>query len=164
MAIRTFASRRNSLRLAGFEYSDRRWYFITVCTAGRQPLFGAITPHRVELSAAGHIVEDEWRRSADLRLDVNLDVFIVMPDHFHGLIGLYDSFRAERRSSLPRLIGAFKGAVTRRIRSRDPGNFTEIWQRSYHDAVIRSARHFENVRRYIIANPAVAWRARRLPG
>jgi REP element-mobilizing transposase RayT len=164
MLIRTFAPRnRKSPRLAGFEYSSRRWYFVTACTLHRQPLFGDLAQGGVNLTDVGEIVWQEWRRTADLRDDVNLDAFVIMPDHLHGLIGLYNARPMRQESCLSRLVGQFKGAVTRRARQLGPFHPTEVWQRSFHDSIVRNPRHFERVRAYIDANPVVAWQARRLP-
>lgn len=125
----------------------------------RQPCFGMIAPDGVCLSGPGRIVEEEWYRSASLRADVLLDAFVVMPDHVHGLVGLLDGPSAGRSSSVPGLVGTFKAAVTRRVHRLYPGQYDELWQRSFHDSIIRSPRHLERVRAYIRANPRKAWEA-----
>lgn len=165
MPIRIVSRReRKSPRLAGFDYSSRCWYFVTIIARRRQKLFGALGQRGVILSDIGRIVAEEWKRSAVVRSDVDLDEFVVMPDHFHALVGLRCMRRSESVSSLTRVIGAFKGAVTRRLRKLDPGYPHEVWQRSFHDSIIRGPRHFECVRHYISANPVVAWMATRWPG
>jgi len=133
---------------------------VTACTVDRRPIFGALAADGVARSVAGEIVEEEWRASASLRADILLDAFVVMPDHVHGLLGLRDAPAADRRSSLPGLMSTFKAAVTRRLHREFPGQVGRIWQRSYHDSIIRSARHLERVRAYIQANPRKAWEAR----
>ncbi len=156
--IRTYLLRnRKSPRLEAFDYAERRWYFVTVCTAHRQPLLGALRPHGVMLSDIGVIVEEEWRRTAELRDDVVLDEFVVMPDHFHALIALGYLYDVRSQSSLPRLIGQFKGAVTRRVRQLSPFHPAVIWQRSFHDSIVRNDKHFRRVKAYIAANPMTAW-------
>jgi len=82
---------RTSPRLKGFDYSSRHWYFVTINAKGHQPLFGTLAQDGVNLSEAGLIVNAEWCRTAELRSDVALDAFIIMPDHFHGLVGLHDN-------------------------------------------------------------------------
>jgi REP element-mobilizing transposase RayT len=150
---------RQCPRLHGFDYASRRWYFVTVCTLGGHPLLGGIQADGVRLTESGEIVEEEWRRSASLRADLLLDAFVVMPDHVHGLVGLRDAPPAGRRSSLPGLMSTFKAAVTRRLHRQSPGQYGGIWQRSYHDSIIRSSRQLERVRAYIQANPRKAWEA-----
>lgn len=160
MPARILAPReRQCPRLHGFDYSSRRWYFVTVCTLGRHPLLGRIQADGVLLSEAREIVGAEWSLSASLRADLLLDAFVVMPDHVQGLLGLRDAPPAGRRSSLPGLMSTFKAAVTRRLHRQFPGQSGGIWQRSHHVSIIRSARHLERVRAYIQANPRKAWEA-----
>jgi REP element-mobilizing transposase RayT len=165
MAIRDFAiCPRQSWRLDGFDYSDRRWYFVTSPTLRRQPLFGALAVDGVHLSDAGRIVDEEWQRTAVLRKDVMLDAFVIMPDHFHALLGLNAIWHEHQNTSLTALMNGFKAAVTSRIRRLADPPAWGIWQRSFHDSIIGSNAHFQAVRRYIAANPATAWYATRLPG
>lgn len=160
MASPTSALReRKSPRLGGFDYSSRRWYFVTACALDRAPYFGALGPRGIRLSRAGEVVEEEWHHSASLRTDVVLDAFVVMPDHVHGLVGLINNSPGVARSSLTGLLGTFKAAVTRRVHRLYPGKYGGLWQRSFHDSIIRSHRHLENVRAYIHANPRKAWDA-----
>ena len=155
--IRVFASKnRQSPRLDGFDYTQRRWYFVTICTAHRQPFFGVLRPDGVGLSDMGVIAAEEWRRNAAVRDDIALDEFVVMPDHFHALIGLSYTRDVRRRSSLSQIVGQFKGAVTRRVRQLSPFHPAVIWQRSFHDSIIRNDAHFRRVKAYIMGNPAVA--------
>lgn len=133
--IRVFSPRnRRSPRLDGFDYTQRRWYFITICTAHRQPFFGELCPDGVALSDIGVIVEEEWLRTAEVRDDIILDEFVVMPDHFHALVG--PSYLLDARGQ----------SVT--------------WQRSFHDSIMRNDRHFRRVRAYIKANSQRDPRAR----
>jgi REP element-mobilizing transposase RayT len=156
--IRTFAPRdRKSPRLEGFDYTQRRWYFITICTAHRQPFLGELCPDGVALSDIGVIVEEEWFRTAQVRDDIVLDEFVVMPDHFHALIGLSYLFDVRGQSSLSKLVGQFKGSVTRRVRQLSVFHPAVIWQRSFHDSIMRNDRQFRHVRAYIKANPSAAW-------
>lgn len=165
MPIRTLTRRgRTSPRLRGFDYSTRQWYFVTINAKGRQPFFGTLTSDGVTLSEIGVIVAAEWRRTAELRRDVSLDSFVVMPDHFHALVGLNDNDWRHCVTSLTAMMNGFKAAVTSRVRRLSSPPAYEVWHRSFHDSIIRGQRHFERVRRYIEANPSVAWRALRLPG
>lgn len=156
--IRTFLPRnRKSPRLEGFDYTQRRWYFVTICTAHRQPFFGKLDPGGVRLTDIGVIVEQEWQRTEELRDDIVLDEFVVMPDHFHALIALGYLYDVRGQSSLSKLIGQFKGAVTRRVRQLSPFHPAVIWQRSFHDSVVRNDSHFRQIKAYIAANPIAAW-------
>ena len=161
MPCRVFTPReRKSQRLAGVDYSSRCWYFVTACTLHRTPHFGVLTSRGVVLSQAGKVAEEEWHHSASLRHDVRLEAFIVMPDHMHGLVGLINKTPTKTRSSLTGLMGTFKAAVTRRVHRLFPEEYGGLWQRSFHDSIIRDLAHLERVRRYIEANPRKAWEAR----
>jgi REP element-mobilizing transposase RayT len=164
MPIRTLIRRgRTSPRLKGFDYGARRWYFVTINAKGHQPLFGALESNGVMLSAVGSIVVAEWERTADLRRDVSLDAFVVMPDHFHALVGLNARDHDCCGTSLIAMMNGFKAAATSRVRRLPFPPAFEIWHRSFHDSIIRGQRHLDRVRRYIEANPGVAWHSRRLP-
>jgi REP element-mobilizing transposase RayT len=59
---------------------------MTVCAFERQGLFGELLDNRIELSAIGRIVSEEWLKSLSLRRELNLDRYVVMPDHMHGIV------------------------------------------------------------------------------
>jgi hypothetical protein len=99
---------------------------------------------------------EEWRRGGELRDDVAPGEFVVMPDHVHGLIRI-----REGRSELGHVIGAFKAAVSRRIRRGDTpvappvGPMMRIWQRNYYEIIVRSPEAEQSIAQYIRMNP---WR------
>jgi REP element-mobilizing transposase RayT len=80
--------RIESARLPGWDYT-RGWYFITICTNRRRPFFGRIIDGQIALSPTGAIVAEEWHRTAIVRPYVTLDAWVVMPNHFHGIIGIH---------------------------------------------------------------------------
>jgi REP element-mobilizing transposase RayT len=144
------------MRLKGYDYAWPGVCLVTVVATGRARLFGCIRAARVQLSGAGVIVEEEWRRAALVRPDVRLDAFVVMPDHLHGLVGLLgagDSPTWQTPTSLPALMRQFKSLTTRRINAlrRTPG--AAVWQRGYHDRIVPDERALAAMRRYIIDNP-----------
>lgn len=77
---------RRSLRLPGYSYAQPGAYFITVCAHKQRPLFGDIRNGQMYPNTFGHIVWEEWKRTAEIREEVVLDAFVVMPNHIHGLI------------------------------------------------------------------------------
>jgi REP element-mobilizing transposase RayT len=89
-------SNRRSIRLPGYDYASAGWYFVTICCHKRQNLFGEIVraygirpdDSEVILSQLGTIVQEEWLKTAELRPEVELGEFVVMPNHFHAIIGL----------------------------------------------------------------------------
>ncbi|MBR8837421.1 MAG: transposase [Stigonema ocellatum SAG 48.90 = DSM 106950] len=77
---------RQSIRLKGYDYCSAGGYFITICTHQRECLFGEVVDGAMQLNEFGQIVAEEWERSPNLRREIKLDVWIVMPNHFHGIV------------------------------------------------------------------------------
>ena len=77
---------RRSIRLKHYDYSNEGAYFITICCNGRKCLFGNITNGEMILNANGNIAYNEWLKTTDIRSIVELDVFVIMPNHIHGII------------------------------------------------------------------------------
>ncbi|MCU0491503.1 MAG: hypothetical protein MUD01_07945 [Chloroflexaceae bacterium] len=78
--------RRRSIRLPGYDYAQPGGYFVTMCTHGRQPLFGALHGDTMQCSAAGHMVEHWWQALNGKFPTVRTDALVVMPDHVHGIV------------------------------------------------------------------------------
>jgi REP element-mobilizing transposase RayT len=165
---RTDTLRRRSIRLAGFDYTQNSGYFVTLCTAKKMALFGHAANGAVGLSPLGGIVEEEWRKTADRRSYLALDIHVVMPNHFHALFTILRDTDARgdvardagptghltgpAAESVGAIVRAFKSAVSCRARlelsSRGP-----IWQRNYFEHIIHTARQFGNAHDYIVRNP-----------
>jgi len=77
---------RRSIRLRGYDYSRGGAYFVTLCTRNREWVFGAIINGRMVLNECGRAVVEEWEKTERMRTRVFLDAFVVMPNHFHGII------------------------------------------------------------------------------
>jgi hypothetical protein len=77
---------RHSLRLQGYDYSEAGAYFVTVCTQNRECMFGEIVDEKVILNNAGRMVESIWNELSQHYECVETDEFVVMPNHFHGII------------------------------------------------------------------------------
>ena len=82
--------RRRSVRLHGFDYGTAGAYFITICADERDFLFGDVVDGKMVVNDFGVVVGDEWRRTEYLRSNVVLDEFIIMPNHFHGILFIKD--------------------------------------------------------------------------
>src|SRR5512135_1100423 len=78
--------RIESARLRGYDYSSPGLYFVTICTKNRVSYFGDVVNGKMELSPMGNIVADEWQKTPDIRANVQLDEWVVMPNHLHGII------------------------------------------------------------------------------
>ncbi len=82
--------RVKSSRLQDWDYSSPGYYFVTVCTQNRLHLFGQIANTSMHLNKFGEIVQEEWNKSFDIRREILPDEFVVMPNHFHGIVRLID--------------------------------------------------------------------------
>ena len=85
---------RRSIRLKDYNYSQAGAYFVTICARHRECLFGEIFNEEMALSEMGRIVAEEWKGLESIRNNVVLDVFIIMPNHFHSIIFFTDSIGA----------------------------------------------------------------------
>ena len=92
---------RRSVRLKGYDYSQAGAYFITVCVHNRECIFGKIENGKMILNDFGNIVADEWMKSAEIRDEIELDQFVVMPNHFHGIAIIVDISQQTRRGDRP---------------------------------------------------------------
>jgi len=85
--------RRKSIRLKGYDYSQKGAYFITICTQSRKCLFGNIVDGKMVLSKIGEIIANEWSNTPELRPNIELDEFVVMPNHIHGIVVITEPAR-----------------------------------------------------------------------
>jgi putative transposase len=158
---------RHSVRLPAHDYAAPGSYFITICTHGRECLFGEIDNGRVVLNAFGEIVRQEWQRSAEIRRELGLDAFVVMPNHLHGIVHIMDissvvgahghaplpdPFRRPPRS-IGSFVARFKGAAIRRINAKRDAEGTPVWQRNCYEHIVRDEADLERIRQYIADNP-----------
>jgi putative transposase len=79
---------RRSIRLKGYDYSQEGLYFITICCQDRFHRFGYIENGIMILNEYGKIAHNEWAKLAERYPSVNFDVFVIMPNHMHGIISI----------------------------------------------------------------------------
>jgi len=156
--------RKNSLRHPGYDYTTNGAYFVTICTHHRLNYFGAIEQQEMILSPLGKIVEERWLSLPTHHPTVELDVFVVMPNHFHGIVILQTGmtghaptrqFSRPISNSISTIVGSFKASVTRTIKRLPNAPEFPIWQRNYHDHIIRNHREYETIATYVEHNPAL---------
>ena len=155
---------RRSIRLRDYDYAQGGAYFVTICTTQRLCLFGDVINGEVALSTIGQVAEGHWEDVPNHALGVTLDVWVLMPNHLHGVVVLPDvkdgCFSADARpygakpSSLGVVIGGFKGAVSREVSARNLTLVRPLWQRNYHERIIRNDGKLDAIRTYIHDNPA----------
>jgi len=78
--------KRQSIRLKGYDYSQSGLYFITICCYQRECLFGNIINSQIILNNFGQLIKEEWLKSAEIRKEIEFDDFVIMPNHFHGIV------------------------------------------------------------------------------
>jgi REP element-mobilizing transposase RayT len=136
-----------------------------VCTWRRENLFGEVVDRNVRLNEKGHIVEECWNGIPEHFPQIELEAFVVMPNHIHGIIvivgndvvvGATHASPLRRKSvptpkSLGAMVGSFKSAAARKIHVEF--GETGIWQRNYYERVIRDEKEWDLIRRYIETNP-----------
>ena len=130
-------TRRNSLRLSGFDYSTRRYYFVTFVTLRRLKVFNETQLAKATIDCLSQLRD---------KLHFKVYSYCLMPDHFHALLGLSDSERA-----LAEICGAFKSLSTREYWRWHEG---KLWQRQYFDHIIRNETDLAETLQYIELNPA----------
>jgi putative transposase len=150
---------RKNLRLRGYDYKAPGMYFVTVCVDARKRLLGDVVSSGMAPSAAGQMVGQVWRELPLTHPAVTLDEWVVMPDHVHGILTLAAS---DSGVSLPQVVSRFKSFSTRLYRQgvRDhawPECGARLWQRSFHDRVIRHDEELVAIRQYIQDNPRRWW-------
>lgn len=169
-----------SLRHPSWDYRSPASYFITICTRKRVPWFGEIRHGIVGLTDAGCIVAEELQKTPNIRNYVELDSWIVMPNHVHAIIRIFtvcdvDASRRDASTTIacivfetstdvgfiirmrrlsPQSIGSiinqYKSVCTKRIRAMG-ASFS--WQPRFYDHIIRSERELGRIRDYIRNNP-----------
>lgn len=163
---------RKSPRLQGYNYAQTGAYFVTICTHERVHWFGAVADGAMVLSRAGEIAWERWFALPDHHPNIELDAFIVMPNHVHGIVVLapdhtdnadvvptavWGAGNLDNAGVVPMLgtvIGSYKSGVTRRIREVYQEPELRLWQGRYHDHIIRSEVDLNRIREYVANNPA----------
>lgn len=85
------------MRLQGYDYAGQGAYFITLCAQDHRCLFGIVAKGEMALNEAGLMLEAQWLGLTDRFPQVELDVFVVMPDHMHGILLLNEDENSSRR-------------------------------------------------------------------
>jgi REP element-mobilizing transposase RayT len=160
---------RQSTRLRAFDYTSSGAYFVTMCVAQKMLLFGDVLEGEMVLNDLGNIVLETWNAIPEHFSSVTLDGFVVMPNHVHGIvqIGYGPAVGAQHAAplhgavprsnvapgSLGAIVRSFKSAVTKRINESRGTPGLPVWQRNYHEHIIRNDADFECIRAYITNNP-----------
>jgi len=174
--------RRRSIRLKGYDYSQDGAYFITIVIQGRECLCGEVINQAVKLTPAGEMILVWWQKIPRKFQAVSLDAFVLMPNHFHGVI-MIDSegdiekngqthgsaptdsrelVRADPRvrpnAPIAQMVQWFKTMTTneyiRGVKELGwPPFIGKLWQRNYYEHIIRNPGEHARICNYIYSNP-----------
>ncbi|MCR4888344.1 MAG: hypothetical protein K5979_04085 [Ruminococcus sp.] len=164
--------KRKNIRLKGYDYSRNGAYFVTICTQNKMCIFwenyGKYQPltdtiknvgaafrrpqeeRKIHLSEYGRIVKNELKKISSIYPDVIfIPKFVIMPNHVHMIIVISKDINDGRRNAAPTIstiINQFKGSVSRQ------SGFS-VWQKSFHDRILRNEHEYFDAWRYIENNP-----------
>src|SRR5712691_11815984 len=139
---------RRSIRLKEYDYSQAGAYYVTIDMQNLECLFGEIVNYEMVLNEAGKMVNEQWNALLERFPNIELDVYQVMPNHFHGIIVVTENADTQnvvvqnKKPTLGDIIGAFKSITTNEyIDGVDNQNWLQfykrLWQRNYYEHVIR---------------------------
>ena len=167
---------RRSIRLQGYDYASPGGYFLTIVSHQRENLFGEILNGDMHLNKFGKTAQWEWNRLESRFRNIDLDTFVVMPNHVHGIIlieedhalgmsqesslnnnpaGKADQFGKPEQGSIATIIRSYKSSVSFRINLMRQSSGLPVWQRNYYEHIIRNEKELAELRKYILENPLV---------
>ncbi|MDP2755953.1 MAG: hypothetical protein Q8P40_16445 [Nitrospirota bacterium] len=168
---------RRSIRLKDYDYSQAGAYYVTICIQGKVCLLGDIADGVMALNDAGRMIEKWWCKLPEKFEFIELDEYVVMPNHFHGIINIVGAVGADlcvcpdnrnkninqgehTGSPLHRIVQWFKTMITNEyihgVKQYNWPPFSgRFWQRNYYEHIIRNEDELNKIREYIVRNPAM---------
>jgi len=157
--------RIETARHQDWNYSSPWWYYVTINVKDHVEHFGKVINEKMRLNELGKVADQYWKEIPIHFQNVELDYYVIMPNHIHGNIiinpivetGYIPSnekrFETPCMASLPLgdIVGKFKAAVTRWANKNRYSNFS--WQSRFYDRIIRNEKELYNIRKYIEQNP-----------
>jgi len=162
---------RRSIRLRCYDYGQAGAYFVTMCTQYRDYLVDAVADDEMRLNDAGRMSEEWWFELNREFTTVETDEFVVMPNHFYGIVTIADANvgadlcvgpvleGAHAGAPLPTVVRWFKTMTTngyvRGVKTQGWAPFRgKLWQRNYYEHIIRNDNSLNRIRQYILDNPS----------
>ena len=147
--------KRKPNRLTEYEYSQPGAYFITICTHNKQKLFwenvGAsiARPEKPQLSFYGNVVQEAILNIPKIYPTISVDNYVVMPNHIHLLLQIHidDRGRAMLAPTISKVVQQMKGYITKQLG-------VSVWQKLFHDHVVRGEKDYLEIWNYIEGNPS----------
>ncbi len=167
-----------SARAPWWDYSWRGCYFITICTAHQECIFGKISNGQMQPSSIGEIILQEWERSFQIREELFCNAFVLMPNHLHAIVRIENpapptipaavethgraslqtsastnagiAYRSPR--SISSFVAGFKSSATKRINEFRNTPKMPVWQSRFHDHIVRNDDEYHKIEHYIRTN------------
>ncbi len=148
--------KRKNIRLNGYDYSQKGYYFITICTQNRECLLSNITPCRGEhcssdssiisnsliLTLEGKIVDKYINEIPKIYKNILVDEYIIMPNHIHFILVI----EQQTMITISKIVQQFKGKVSKELKF-------PIWQKLFYEHIIRNEEEYWYIKEYIKKNP-----------
>ena len=173
---------RRSIRLPGYDYSQAGAYFITLCTQDHECCFGQILDGCLQLNNASRTIERWWHELSNKFPSIETDEYVVMPNHFHGVIAITGNNLYEAAGADPcgivgadtqvgpgqsRRIAPTLGDILQWFKTMTTNEYIRgvkqlgwlsfqgrLWQRNYYEHIVRNEDELNRIRQYILDNPA----------
>ncbi len=160
--------RIESTRLKEWDYSNPWWYCVTISTKNHYCFFGDVAKEKMNLNKLGIIAEKYWNEIPRHCQNVEIDYYVVMPNHIHGIVIINENSRdvacnvstnkysqiSPKKNSLSAIVRSYKSAVSKH--AHENGLMDFAWQERFYDRIIRNEKELFNIRKYIQQNP-VKW-------
>lgn len=153
--------KRKRLRLIEYDYSQNGAYFVTICTQNREKLFGGVGAD----SISARMISNIFEKTISEYNDIECPIYVVMPNHFHAIIVIQKDYYQkgfewadmESAPTLSDIVQTFKRRSTIEYiklvkQGLAPPFDKKVWQRSYHDHIIRNEKEFRMIWEYIDEN------------
>lgn len=140
-------AKRKSPRISDYNYSKPNYYFITICTENKKCIFGKAG----NINQYGTIVKKCIEKISGIYPQIMVDKYVIMPNHIHMILVIHS---VDNLVSITHIVGQFKMSVSKEIRKKNPD--MKVWQRSFHDHIIRNERSYQKIWEYIENNP-IKW-------
>lgn len=148
---------RKSPRLPGYDYAQASAYLVTISVDQMEHRFGEVVSGAMRTNQTGELVEATWLHMPERFPSIELNAFVVMPNHFHGIV-FVGTDPESNPPTLSRIIQVFKSEAAveygRGIREgRFPPVRRALWHRSFHDRILWDGRILGLAREYVADNP-----------
>jgi len=161
---------RRSIRLRGYDYTRAGMYFVTICAKDRECLLGEVAGGEMRVNRQGEIVAAYWQAMPRHFSNLELDAFVIMPNHMHGIIMIVGAKHLPQfpnasplRSSQPphgtqpaslaAIVQNFKSVSARKINLARGTPGAPVWQRNYYEHIVRNQADLQRIREYVANNP-----------